>query len=211
MEYTRLGNSGLKVSRIALGCMSFGDTSRGFNEWALDHEGAEPIFRQAIELGITFWDTANVYGFGTSEEIVGRAIKKYTRREDIVVATKVFFTMHDGPGGSGLSRRAIMENIDASLARLRTDYVDLYQIHRFDPDTPVEETMEALHDVVKAGKARYIGASSMWAWQFSKLQYTADLHGWTRFVSMQNRVQPCRSAVYCSLENCHAHMDDAPM
>ena len=187
MEYTRLGTSGLKVSRIALGCMSFGDTSRGFNEWALDDAEAEPIFRQALELGITFWDTANAYGFGTSEEIVGRAIKNYTRREDIVLATKVYFKMHDGPGGSGLSRKAIMEQIDASLARLGTDYVDLYQIHRFDPDTPVEETMEALHDVVKAGKARYLGASSMWAWQFSKLQYTAKLHGWTTFVSMQNQ------------------------
>jgi 1-deoxyxylulose-5-phosphate synthase len=187
MEYTRLGTSGLKVSRIALGCMSFGDTSRGFNEWALDDAGAEPIFRQALELGITFWDTANAYGYGTSEEIVGRAVKKYTRREDIVLATKVYFKMHDGPGGSGLSRRGIMEQIDASLARLGTDYVDLYQIHRFDLEVPAEETMEALHDVVKAGKARYIGASSMWAWQFSKLQYTAALHGWTKFVSMQNQ------------------------
>ncbi len=184
MEYTRLGNSGLPVSRIALGCMSFGDTSRGFNEWALDDEAAEPIFRQAIELGITFWDTANIYGIGTSEEIVGRALKKHTRRENIVLATKVFFKMHDGPGGSGLSRKAIMEQIDASLSRLETDYVDLYQIHRFDP---VEETMEALHDVVSAGKARYIGASSMWAWQFAKMQYTADLHGWTRFISMQDQ------------------------
>ncbi|TCM44496.1 aldo/keto reductase [Kribbella sp. VKM Ac-2568] len=187
MEYVRLGNSGLKVSRIALGCMSFGDTSRGFSEWALDDAGAEPIFRQAVELGINFWDTANVYGFGSSEEIVGRAIGKYTKRDDVVLATKVHFKMHDGPGGSGLSRKAIMENIDASLSRLGTDYVDLYQIHRFDRETPVEETMEALHDVVKAGKARYLGASSMWAWQFSKLQYTADLHGWTRFVSMQNQ------------------------
>ncbi|HEU4946983.1 MAG TPA: aldo/keto reductase [Kribbella sp.] len=187
MEYTRLGTSGLKVSRIALGCMSFGDTSRGFNEWALDDAAAEPIFRQALDLGITFWDTANVYGFGTSEEIVGRAIRKYTRREDIVLATKVHFPMHDGPGGAGLSRKAILEQIDASLTRLGTDYVDLYQIHRFDPGTPVEETMEALHDVVKAGKARYLGASSMWAWQFAKMQYTAQLHGWTKFVSMQNQ------------------------
>ncbi len=187
MEYTRLGTSGLKVSRIALGCMSFGDISRGFNEWALDDEHAEPIFRQAVELGITLWDTANAYGYGTSEEIVGRAVKKYTRREDVVLATKVFFKMGDGPGGSGLSRRAIFEQVDASLARLGTDYIDLYQIHRFDPDVPVEEAMEALHDVVKAGKARYIGASSMWAWQFSKLQYTAQLHGWTKFVSMQNQ------------------------
>ncbi len=187
MEYTRLGESGLRVSRIALGCMSFGDTSTGFNEWALDDDAAEPIFRQAVELDITFWDTANVYSYGTSEEIVGRAIKAYTRREDVVLATKVRFKMHDGPGGSGLSRKAIMEQIDASLTRLGTDYVDLYQIHRFDPETPVEETMEALHDVVKAGKARYIGASSMWAWQFAKMQYTADLNGWTRFVSMQNQ------------------------
>ena len=163
MEYTRLGSSGLKVSRIALGCMSFGDGSQGRHrpEWVLDDDAAEPIFRQAVELGITFWDTANMYSSGTSEEIVGRALRKYTTREEIVLATKVFFPMHDGPGGSGLSRRAIMEQIDASLARLGTDYVDLYQIHRFDPDTPVEETMEALHDVVKAGKARYIGASSM--------------------------------------------------
>jgi aryl-alcohol dehydrogenase-like predicted oxidoreductase len=186
MDFTRLGTSGLKVSRIALGCMSFGTSADG-RGWALDDDAAEPLFRQAVELGITFWDTANVYSSGTSEEIVGRAIKKYTRREDVVLATKVFFPMHDGPGGSGLSRRAIMEQIDASLTRLGTDHVDLYQIHRFDPHTPVEETMEALHDVVKAGKARYLGASSMWAWQFSKMQYAADLHGWTRFVSMQNQ------------------------
>src|SRR5664279_1868947 len=188
MEYSRLGSSGLKVSRIALGCMSFGDTSRGFSEWALGDEEAAPFFRQAIELGITFWDTANVYGIGSSEEIVGRAIRKYARHEDIVLATKVHFTMHDGPGGSGLSRKAIMEQIDASLTRLGTDYADLYQIHRFDPATPIDETMEALHDVVKAGKARYIGASSMYAWQFSKALYVADLNNWTRFVSMQNHL-----------------------
>ena len=187
MEYARLGKSGLKVSRIALGCMSFGDTSRGFNEWSLNEEESAPFFKQAVDLGINFWDTANVYCLGSSEEYVGRAIKKYSRREDIVLATKLFFPMHDGPGGRGLSRKAIMENIDASLTRLGTDYVDLYQIHRFDPETPVEETMEALHDVVKAGKARYLGASSMWAWQFAKMQYTADLHGWTRFVSMQDQ------------------------
>ena len=187
MQYTRLGTSGLRVSRIALGCMSFGDPSRGFSEWALDDAAAEPLFRQALELGITFWDTANVYGYGSSEEIVGRAIQKYTRREDVVLATKVFFPMHEGPGGRGLSRRAIMEQVDASLARLGTDYVDLYQIHRFDPQTPVEETMEALHDVVKAGKARYIGASSMWAWQFQKMQHAAEANGWTRFVSMQDQ------------------------
>jgi aryl-alcohol dehydrogenase-like predicted oxidoreductase len=186
MEYTRLGSSGLKVSRIALGCMSFGDTSSGFNEWALNEEGAQPFFAQAVELGITLWDTANVYSLGTSEEIVGRAIRTYSRREDIVLATKVHFPMHAGPGGSGLSRKAIMENIDASLARLGTDYVDLYQIHRFDPNTPVEETMEALNDVVRAGKARYIGASAMWAWQFSKMQYTAQVNGWAKFISMQD-------------------------
>lgn len=186
MEYTRLGDSGLKVSRIALGCMSFGDGAGG-SEWTLGDDAAEPVFRQALELGVTFWDTANIYADGSSEEIVGRAIERYTRREDIVLATKVFFPMHDGAGGSGLSRKAIMEQIDASLTRLGTDYVDLYQIHRFDHETPVEETMEALHDVVKAGKARYLGASSMWAWQFAKLQYTADLGGWTRFVSMQNQ------------------------
>jgi 1-deoxyxylulose-5-phosphate synthase len=187
MEYRRLGNSGLHVSRIALGCMSFGDTSRGFSEWSLGDEEAQPFLQQAVELGITFWDTANIYAIGSSEEIVGRALKKYTRREDIVLATKVFFKMHDGPGGSGLSRKAIMEQNDASLGRLGTDYVDLYQIHRFDPNTSVEETMEALHDVVKAGKARYLGASSMWAWQFAKMQHAADLHGWTRFVSMQDQ------------------------
>ena len=187
MEKRRLGNSGLQVSRIALGCMSFGDTSRGFSEWSMGDDEAQPFFQQAVELGINFWDTANVYGLGSSEEIVGRALRKYARREDIVLATKVHFTMHDGPGGSGLSRKAIMEQIDASLTRLDTDYVDLYQTHRFDPNTPVEETMEALHDAVKAGKARYIGASSMWAWQFSKMQYIAELHGWTKFVSMQDQ------------------------
>ncbi|MFI9846788.1 aldo/keto reductase [Nonomuraea sp. NPDC051941] len=186
MEYTRLGSSGLKVSRIALGCMSFG-VSGEWTPWALDDEGAEPIFRQAVELGVTFWDTANVYGMGASEEIVGRALKKYTRRDDIVLATKVFFPIHQGPGGAGLSRKAIMEQIDASLSRLGTDYVDLYQIHRFDPETPVEETMEALHDVVKAGKARYIGASSMWAWQFATMQHVARANGWSRFVSMQDQ------------------------
>ena len=187
MEYTRLGQSGLTVSRIALGCMSFGDTSKGFNGWALDDDAAEPVFRQAVDLGITFWDTANIYGFGSSEEIVGRAITRYSRREDVVLATKLRFRMHDGPGGTGLSRKAVLEQIDASLRRLGTDHVDLYQIHRFDPDTPVEETMEALHDVVKAGKVRYLGASSMWAWQLAKMQHAADLHGWTRFVSMQNQ------------------------
>ncbi|GAA5185989.1 aldo/keto reductase [Rugosimonospora acidiphila] len=186
MDYTRLGTSGLRVSRIALGCMSFGTPSESM-PWTLDDDAAAPLFQQALELGITFWDTANVYGLGTSEEIVGRALRKYVRRDDIVLATKVFNRMHDGPGGSGLSRKAIMENIDASLSRLGTDYVDLYQIHRFDPDTPVEETMEALHDVVKVGKARYLGASSMYAWQFATMQHTAQANGWTRFVSMQDQ------------------------
>ena len=186
MEYTRLGSSGLKVSRIALGCMSFGRPGTG-RDWALDDDAAEPLFRQAVELGITFWDTANVYSGGTSEEITGEAIRKYTSREQVVLATKVFGSMGAGPGERGLSRRAIFEQVDASLARLGTDYIDLYQIHRFDPETPVQETMEALHDVVKAGKARYIGASSMWAWQFSKMQYVAEQHGWTKFVSMQDQ------------------------
>ena len=187
MQQVRLGSSGLKVSRIALGCMSFGDTGSGFNHWALGDDEAEPVFRQALDLGINFWDTANVYGFGSSEEIVGRAINRYSKRDDIVLATKVFFQMHPGPGGGGLSRVGILEQVDACLRRLGTDYVDLLQIHRLDPDVRVEETMEALHDVVKAGKARYIGASSMWAWQFSKMQYTAELHGWTKFISMQNQ------------------------
>ena len=172
MEYVRLGNTGLRVSRIALGCMSYG--ARGFHEWTLDEEESQPFFRQAVELGITLWDTANGYGGGTSEEFVGRAMRRFARREDIVVATKVYNKMHDGPGGSGLSRKAILEQLDASLSRLGTDYIDLYYIHRFDPDVPVEETMTALHDVVKAGKVRYLGASSMWAWQFAKLQHAAD-------------------------------------
>ncbi|WP_433887801.1 aldo/keto reductase [Streptomyces sp. CA-111067] len=186
MEYTRLGSSGLKVSRIALGCMSFGDPAKRMR-WVLDDDQAGPLFQQAVDLGITFWDTANIYGLGTSEEIVGRAIKRYVRRDDIVLATKLFQPMGEGPGGAGLSRKAVMEQVDASLDRLGTDYIDLYQIHRFDPETPVEETMEALHDVVKAGKARYIGASSMWAWQFATMQHTAQANGWTRFISMQDQ------------------------
>lgn len=186
MQYTLLGHSGLKVSRIALGCMSFGLPGTG-RDWTLDDDDAEPVFRQALELGITFWDTANVYGAGTSEEIVGRAIRKYTTRDEVVLATKQFQPMHGGPGGSGLSRKAILEQTDASLTRLGTDYIDLMQIHRFDPAVPVEETMEALHDVVKAGKVRYLGASSMWAWQFAKMQHAAQLHGWTKFISMQDQ------------------------
>ena len=188
MKFVRLGPTGLKVSRLALGCMSYGDpTTVNAHEWSLPEEDAQPYFQQAVELGITFWDTANVYQAGTSEEVVGRAITRYSRREDIVLATKVHGRMHDGPGGRGLSRKAILEQIDASLTRLGTDYVDLYQIHRFDPDAPVAETMEALHDIIKAGKVRYIGASSMYGWQFAKMQHAADLGGWTRFVSMQNQ------------------------
>jgi len=185
MDYVRLGQTGLKVSRIALGCMSYGDP--GFHQWTLDEEASQPFFRQAVELGINFWDTANGYGGGSSEEFVGRAVKTYARREDIVLATKVHNKMHAGPGGSGLSRKAILEQLDGSLRRLDTDYIDLYYIHRFDGDVPVEETMEVLHDVIKAGKVRYIGASSMWAWQFAKMQHAADLRGWTRFVAMENQ------------------------
>jgi aryl-alcohol dehydrogenase-like predicted oxidoreductase len=167
--------------------MSFGDASRGHNTWILDEDASQPFFQQAVDLGITLWDTANFYGLGSSEEYVGRAIRRYTRREDVVLATKLYYPMHGGPGGSGLSRTAVLEQIDASLARLGTDYVDLYQIHRFDPQTPVEETMRSLDDIVRMGKVRYIGASSMWAWQFAKLQHAADLNGWTRFVSMQDQ------------------------
>ncbi|MET8134401.1 aldo/keto reductase [Streptomyces sp. NPDC006290] len=186
MQYVKLGSTGLDVSRICLGCMSFGLPDRGVHEWTLDEEASRPLIRQALEAGITFFDTANVYSDGTSEEIVGRVLAEHARRDEIVIASKVNGAMHEGPNGRGLSRKAIMTEIDNSLRRLGTDYVDLYQIHRFDRGTPVEETMEALHDVVKAGKARYIGASSMYAWEFSKAQYTAELHGWTRFVSMQN-------------------------
>ena len=188
MEYRRLGSTGLMISRLGLGCMSYGDPHAPHaHPWALDDDAAQPYFRQAVELGITFWDTANTYQSGTSEELVGRAITRYTRREEIVLATKVWGRMHDGPGGKGLSRKAILEQVDASLTRLQVDYIDLYQIHRFDPGTPVEETMEALHDIVKAGKVRYLGASSMFAWQFGKMQHAAVLHGWTPFVSMQNQ------------------------
>ena len=186
MEYTKLGSTGLDVSRIALGCMTYGEPDRGNHAWTLTEEDSRPLIRAALEAGITFLDTANVYSDGTSEEIVGRAVRDFSSREEVVLATKVHGRMRPGPNGAGLSRRAIMTEIDHSLRRLGTDYVDLYQIHRWDPTTPIEETLEALHDVVKAGKARYIGASSMWAWQFSQALYTADLHGWTRFVTMQD-------------------------
>ncbi len=186
MEYVKLGNTGLDVSRLCLGCMSFGVPEQGYPQWTLDEEHSRPIIKKALELGINFFDTANFYSDGTSEEIVGRALKDYANRDEIVIATKVYFRMHEGPNGAGLSRKAIMSEIDNSLRRLGTDYVDLYQIHRWDYNTPIEETMEALHDVVKAGKARYIGASSMYAWQFLKALHVAEKNGWTRFVSMQN-------------------------
>ncbi len=181
-----LGATGLQVSRIVLGCMSFGDSASGTHTWTLDEEQSRPLIRQAVEAGINFFDTANVYSAGTSEIIVGRALADFGRRDELVVATKVHGKMHDGPNGQGLSRKAIMAQIDASLTRLGMDYVDLYQIHRWDPNTPIEETLEALHDVVRSGKARYIGASSMWAWQFSQALYTSKINGWTSFVSMQD-------------------------
>ncbi|MBM6995307.1 aldo/keto reductase [Paenibacillus sp. DXFW5] len=186
MEYVKLGRTGLEVSRICLGCMSYGEPNRGAHPWSLNEEESRPFIRKALELGINFFDTANVYSDGTSEEIVGRALKTFANRDEIVIATKVHGRMRPGPNGGGLSRKAILAEIDHSLKRLGTDYVDLYQIHRWDPTTPIEETMEALHDVVKSGKARYIGASSMYAWQFLKALHTAERHGWTRFVSMQN-------------------------
>ncbi|GAC1531942.1 MAG: aldo/keto reductase [Acidimicrobiales bacterium] len=186
MDYTRLGQTGLEVSRICLGCMSYGEPERGGHPWSLDEDASGPFFRQALDSGINFFDTANVYSAGSSEEITGRALLGLTARENVVIATKVHGKMRPGPNGGGLSRKAIFYEIDESLRRLGTDYVDLYQIHRFDPHTPIEETLEALHDVVRAGKARYIGASSMHAWQFTKALFIADRHGWTRFVSMQN-------------------------
>ncbi|MGX9888108.1 aldo/keto reductase [Streptomyces sp. NPDC002276] len=186
MQYVKLGSTGLDVSRISLGCMTYGLPDRGTHEWTLDEEASRPLIRQALEAGINFLDTANVYSDGTSEEITGRALRDFARRDEVVLATKVHGRTRPGPNGAGLSRKAIMSEIDHSLARLGTDYVDLYQIHRADPHTPVEETMEALHDLVKAGKVRYIGASSMFAWQFAKHQHIAERHGWTKFVSMQN-------------------------
>jgi len=187
MKYRKLGRTGLDVSAICLGCMSYGEPDRGPHPWSLGEDDARPFFRQAIEAGINFFDTANTYSAGSSEEITGRALRDFADRDEIVLATKVFMPVGGtGPNRAGLSRKAIMSAIDASLRRLGTDYVDLYQIHRWDPLVPIEETLEALHDVVKAGKARYLGASSMWAWQFSKALHVADAHGWTRFVTMQN-------------------------
>jgi aryl-alcohol dehydrogenase-like predicted oxidoreductase len=184
MEYTNLGRTGLKVSRICLGCMSFGDP--GWRDWVLPEETSRPIVERALELGVNFFDTADMYSRGVSEEVTGRALRDLARRDEVVIATKVFFPIGRGPNGGGLSRKHVLEAIDASLARLGTDYVDLYQIHRWDRDTPIDETLEALHDVVRSGKARYVGASSMFAWQLAKSLYLADLRGWTRFVSMQN-------------------------
>ena len=186
MKYKNLGNTGLKVSPICLGCMTFGVPERGDHPWTLPENLSRPLIRKAIDQGINFFDTANTYSDGTSEEIVGQALKDYTRRDEVVIATKVFFPMSKGPNGRGLSRKAIFTAIDASLRRLGTEYVDLYQIHRWDYHVPIEETLEALHDIVKAGKVRYLGASSMYAWQFSKALHLARLHGWTPFVSMQN-------------------------
>lgn len=186
METVRLGKTGLKVSRICLGCMSYGIPERGAHPWTLNEEQSRSFIVRALELGINFYDTANVYSDGTSEEILGRAIRDFAKREEVVIATKVHGRMRPDANGAGLSRKAIMAEVDASLRRLGMDYVDLYQTHRWDNETPIEETLEALHDVVKAGKVRYIGASSMYSWQFCKALYLADRHGWTRFVSMQN-------------------------
>lgn len=188
MKYTSLGRTGLNVSRLCLGCMSFGEPDRGRHEWSLPEEPSREIIRKAAEAGINFFDTANEYSAGSSEEILGRALRDFTRRDEIVVATKAFAPWRMAPNAGGLSRKALFQAIDDSLQRLGMDYVDLYQVHRWDPQTPIEETMEALHDIVKAGKVRYIGASSMHAWQFAKAQYLAQAHGWTRFVSMQPQV-----------------------
>ncbi len=186
MDYVTLGNTGLQVSRICLGCMSYGEPARGNQPWSLDRDSARPFFRQALDAGINFFDTANVYSAGSSEEITGETLLSMVARDEVVIATKVNGRMRPGPNGQGLSRKAILSEIDNSLRRLGTDYVDLYQIHRWDYETPIEETLEALHDLVKSGKVRYIGASSMHAWQFAQALYLADLNGWTRFVSMQN-------------------------
>jgi aryl-alcohol dehydrogenase-like predicted oxidoreductase len=186
MKFKNLGSTGLKVSELCLGCMTFGVPERGDHPWTLPEQQSRPLIRKAVDAGINYFDTANSYSDGTSEEIVGQALKDFTRRDEVVIATKVFFPMHKGPNAGGLSRKAIFTAIDASLRRLETDYVDLYQIHRWDYSTPIEETLEALHDVVKSGKARYLGASSMYAWQFSNALHLARQHGWTAFVSMQN-------------------------
>lgn len=188
MEYVKLGNTGLDVSRLCLGCMGFGDASKWIHQWVLNEEQSRPVIKKALDLGINFFDTANVYSMGTSEEFLGRALKDYANRDEVVIATKLHGRMYEGPNGAGLSRKAIMSEIDKSMNRLGTDYVDLYIIHRWDYDTPIEETMEALHDIVKAGKVRYIGASAMYAWQFQKALHVAEKNGWTKFISMQNHL-----------------------
>ncbi|EDP67680.1 hypothetical protein CAT7_03264 [Carnobacterium sp. AT7] len=188
MEYTKLGNTGMDVSRICLGAMSFGDPEKWIHKWVLNENESLPIIKRALELGINFFDTANIYSIGKSEEILGKALKEYANRDEIVLATKVHGHMFDGPNGGGLSRKAVLSQIDQSLERLQTDYVDLYITHRWDYDTPIEETMEVLHDIVKSGKARYIGASSMYAWQFQKAQNIAERNGWTKFISMQDHL-----------------------
>jgi aryl-alcohol dehydrogenase-like predicted oxidoreductase len=188
MDITRLGSTGMQVSRLCLGCMSFGVPERGTHPWTLDEARSRPIIQRAIELGCNFFDTANTYSDGTSEEILGRALRDFGNRDEVVIATKVFVRRRKGPNGAGLSRKAIFTEIDHSLRRLGTDYVDLYQIHRWDPQTPIEETLEALHDVVKAGKARYIGASSMFAWQFAKALFISERNGWAKFATMQNHL-----------------------
>jgi 1-deoxyxylulose-5-phosphate synthase len=184
MQYVNLGKTGLRVSRLCLGTMTYG--SRKWRPWVLDEEEARPFFKRAIEAGITFFDTADMYSVGMSETVLGRSLREFTRRDDVVIATKVYFPMGPGPNDRGLSRKHILQAVDASLRRLATEYIDLYQIHRLDPETPIEETIEALHDVVKSGKALYAGASSMYAWQFARMLHVAELRGWTRFVSMQN-------------------------
>lgn len=207
MEYIKLGNTGMDVSRICLGSMSFGDPNNWIHKWVLEEAESRPLIQRALDLGINFFDTANVYSLGRSEEILGKALKDFAKRDEIVLATKVHQKMFDGPNGQGLSRKAVMSQIDQSLKRLQTDYVDLYIIHRWDPFTPIEETMEALHDVVKAGKARYIGASAMYAYQFQKANHVAEMNGWTKFVSMQNhlnliyREEEREMIPYCLSEN----------
>lgn len=207
MEYVKLGNTGMDVSRICLGSMSFGDPNNWIHKWVLEEAESRPLIQRALDLGINFFDTANVYSLGRSEEILGKALKDFAKRDEIVLATKVHQKMFDGPNGQGLSRKAIMSQIDQSLKRLQTDYVDLYIIHRWDPFTPIEETMEALHDVVKAGKSRYIGASAMYAYQFQKANHVAEMNGWTKFVSMQNhlnliyREEEREMIPYCLSEN----------
>lgn len=188
MQYVKLGKTGLEVSRICLGCMGFGDPERWLHKWVVSEEQTHTVIRHAIEKGINFFDTANIYALGTSEEYVGSALKKFTKRDDVVLATKVHGRMTDGPNGGGLSRKAILAEVDNSLRRLQTDYIDLYQIHRWDYGTPIEETLEALNDIVRAGKVRYIGASAMYAWQFQKALFISELHGWAKFVSMQNHL-----------------------